>query len=68
MPGDDESDSMREIPNSLTFSQEQVNIILGHSLRSVYQDLLNTPVPEHLKALLDQLEQRRPPTKDDVVD
>lgn len=42
----------------LTFSQAEVNFILGHSLRSLYEDLLNVPVPEHLKMLLDQLEER----------
>ncbi|WP_244610314.1 NepR family anti-sigma factor [Microvirga pakistanensis] len=44
------------VPNSLTFSQQQVNFILGHSLRSVYQDTLDSPLPEPLKTLVAQLE------------
>jgi hypothetical protein len=46
--------------NSLTFSQEQANFILGHSLRSIYQDLLAAPMPEHLNALVDRLEEKYP--------
>ncbi|WP_410055137.1 NepR family anti-sigma factor [Microvirga sp. Mcv34] len=49
---------MNKLPNSLTFSQVQVNFILGHSLRSIYQDTLNSPLPEHLKTLVAQLEAR----------
>ncbi len=51
----------RQIANSLSFSQEQVNFILGHSLRSIYQDVLDAPVPDHLKALVARLEERYPP-------
>jgi hypothetical protein len=40
----------------LTFAQTEVNYILGTSLRAVYQDLLQQPVPDHLQALLDQME------------
>ncbi|KLK91732.1 hypothetical protein AA309_18420 [Microvirga vignae] len=47
----------RTLP-SLTFSQAEVNFILGHSLRSLYEDLLNMPVPAHLEMLLVQLEKR----------
>jgi hypothetical protein len=43
-------------PNSLTFSQEQVNFILGRSLKSIYQDTLDSPLPEHLETLVAQLE------------
>jgi hypothetical protein len=64
MHGDDESYTTNQIPNGLTFSQEQVNLILGHALRSVYQDLLKAPMPEYLKTLLDQLDERHSPPKD----
>ncbi|WP_262265641.1 NepR family anti-sigma factor [Microvirga yunnanensis] len=47
---------MNPIPDSLTFSQHQVNFILGHSLRSIYQDTLKSPLPEHLRTLVAQLE------------
>jgi len=40
----------------LTFTQAEVYFILGNALRSLYQDLLDQPVPAHLQALLDQLE------------
>jgi hypothetical protein len=52
---------MNDIPNGLTFSQEQVNFILGHSLRSLYQDALKSPFPEHIKTLVAQLEATFPP-------
>ena len=45
----------KQIPNSLNFSQEQVTFILGHSLRSQYNELLAAELPEHLQALVDQL-------------
>jgi hypothetical protein len=48
----------KQIPNSLNFSQEQVTFILGHSLRSQYQDLLAAELPGHLKALVEQLEKK----------
>ena len=51
------------VSNSLSFSQAQVNIILGRSLASIYQDLLNAPVPEHLKAIIDRLDERDTPLK-----
>ncbi|PVE21921.1 hypothetical protein DC522_23955 [Microvirga sp. KLBC 81] len=44
--------------NRLTFSQEQAIFVLGHSLRSIYQDLFSEPVPEHLQALAARLEQK----------
>ncbi|EIM26307.1 hypothetical protein MicloDRAFT_00028560 [Microvirga lotononidis] len=52
----DNREIMHTIPNSLTFSQEQVNFILGHSLKSIYQDTLNSPLPERLKTLVTQFE------------
>jgi hypothetical protein len=42
--------------NSLTFQQQQVSIILGHSLRSLYEDMLNAPIPDNLQTLTAQLE------------
>lgn len=47
----------RLVPNSLTFTQAQVNFILGRSLASIYQELLNAPVPERLKVILDRLDE-----------
>jgi hypothetical protein len=49
----------REDLNSLNFTQTQVNFILGHSLASIYQDVLKQPLPEHLKVLIDQLDQKQ---------
>ncbi len=51
----------REIPSRLNFSQEQVVFILGHSLRSVYEDVLAADMPEHLKRLVLKLEETYPP-------
>jgi hypothetical protein len=45
----------------LNFSQEQVVFILGHSLRSVYEDVLAADMPEHLKRLVLKLEETYPP-------
>lgn len=58
MQQNDHREMMKVFPNSLTFSQEQVNFILGHSLRSIYQDALNLPLPENLKTLIAELEAR----------
>ncbi len=52
------------IPNRLNFSQEQVIFILGHSLRSQYQDLLASELPDRLKALVEQLENGHSPPSD----
>jgi hypothetical protein len=52
------------IPNSLTFSQKQVNLILGYSLRQAYADVLATPLPHELKTLLVQLEDQADPELD----
>lgn len=43
------------VPSNPMFTQAQVNRILGQSLASVYHDLLKAPLPNHLQALLDQL-------------
>jgi hypothetical protein len=48
----------KRIPDSLNFSQEQVTFILGHSLRSQYQDLVASELPDRLQALVDQLEKK----------
>ena len=40
--------------NSVTF-QQQVTYILGHSLRILYEDVLNAPIPDNLQALAAQL-------------
>ena len=61
MQSDDHNAWTKTIPDSLTFSQEQVTFILGHSLRSIYQDVLNAPLPEHLQALVQRLEDKYPP-------
>jgi len=59
----EQRDPLNEIPNSLTFSQAQVNFILGRSIASIYRDLLNEPMPPHLQELIDQLEpESEPPT------
>ena len=42
--------------NSLTFQQQQVSFILGHSLRRLYEDMLNAPIPDNLQTLAAQLE------------
>ena len=54
-------DWSREIPSSLNFSSEQVAFVLGHSLRSLYDDVLAADMPEHLKALVLKLEEKYPP-------
>jgi hypothetical protein len=48
----------KQIPDSLKFSQEQVTFILGHSLRSQYQDLLASELPDRLQAPVEQLEKK----------
>jgi hypothetical protein len=45
----------------LTFSQEQVVFVIGHSLRCLYDDVLAADMPEPLKALVLQLEEKYPP-------
>jgi hypothetical protein len=61
MQQNDNRELMNTIPDSLTFTQKQVNFILGHSLRSIYQDALNAPFPEHIKTLVAQLEAKLSP-------
>jgi hypothetical protein len=51
----------RDIPNTLNFSQEQVVFVLGHSLRGLYEDVLEADLPEHLKTLVLKLEEKYPP-------
>jgi hypothetical protein len=51
-------DRCRESLNRLNFSQAQVNFILGHSLASIYQDVLKQPMPDQLRGLVHQLERR----------
>ncbi|MFC1456475.1 NepR family anti-sigma factor [Microvirga arabica] len=52
------------IPNSLNFSQEQVTFILGHSLRSLYDDVVTADLPDRLKALVQELENKQKPVSD----
>jgi hypothetical protein len=44
------------MPDSLTSSQSQVNRTLGVSLAQLYQPLIEAPLPDRLKALVDQLD------------
>jgi hypothetical protein len=55
MPIDEEQHEAKAVPKSLTFSQAQVNHILGYSLAKLYQDLMKAPIPEKLQALLDEI-------------
>lgn len=48
----------RDIPNSLNFSQEQVVFLLGHSLRSLYADVVAADLPDDLKAIVLKLEEK----------
>ena len=54
----------KQIPDSLNFSQEQVTFILGHSLRSQYDELLTADLPDRLKALVHELENKQTPASD----
>jgi hypothetical protein len=54
----------KQIPDSLNFSQEQVTFILGHSLRSLYNDVLATELPDRLRALVQELENKQTPASD----
>ncbi|WP_262030752.1 NepR family anti-sigma factor [Microvirga sp. Mcv34] len=51
----------RDLPSSLNFSQEQVVFVIGHSLKSLYDDVIAADMPEHLKALVLKLEEKYPP-------
>ena len=54
----------KHIPASLNFSQEQVTFILGYSLRSLYNDILATELPDRLRALVQELENKQTPASD----
>jgi hypothetical protein len=54
-------DWSRDIPSTLNFTQEQVVFVLGHSLRSLYDDVLADDMPEHLKTLVLKLKEKYPP-------
>jgi hypothetical protein len=54
----------RQIPDSLNFSQKQVAFILGHSLRSQYDDILAVDLPDRLKALVQELENKQTAASD----
>jgi hypothetical protein len=49
----------KQIPNSLNFSQEQVTFILGHALRSLYDDAVTADLPDRLRALVKELENKQ---------
>lgn len=57
---DDACGRTRGLPNTLSFSQAQLNAVLGNSLASLYRDLLEAPLPDYLKTLLNQLEEKHP--------
>ncbi|EIM31177.1 NepR family anti-sigma factor [Microvirga lotononidis] len=61
MQQNDTRDWSRDLPSSLNFSQEQVVFFIGHSLKSLYDDVLAADMPEHLKALVLKLEETYPP-------
>jgi len=61
MPVNDQFSRYRPELNSLTFTQSQVNFILGHSLASIFQDVLRQPLPENLLTLAQRLDRKRPP-------
>ncbi len=58
MQFDHRFDRCRDSLNSLSFTQTQVNFILGHSLASIYQDMLKQPIPAHLMALINRLDRK----------
>jgi hypothetical protein len=58
MPPNGNRDRAGYMLNSLTFQQQQVNFILGHSIQSLYQDVMREPIPIHLKALAEQLDRK----------
>jgi hypothetical protein len=58
MPSNSNRDRAGYMLNSLTFQQQQVNFILGHSIQSLYQDVMREPIPVHLQALAEQLDRK----------
>jgi hypothetical protein len=54
----------KQIPDSLNFSQEQVTFILGRSLRSLYNDVPATELPDRLRALVQELENKQTPASE----
>jgi hypothetical protein len=58
MPPDDNRNCIGSAPNGLTFQQQQTTFFLGHALRSHYEDVIKAPIPDHLQALAERLQQR----------
>jgi hypothetical protein len=58
MPPNDNRDHSGYMLNSLTFQQQQVNFILGHSIQSLYQDVVKEPIPAHLQTLAEKLDRK----------
>ena len=58
MPPDDNRNCSGSALNGLTFQQQQTTFFLGHSLRSHYEGVITAPIPDHLRALAEQLERR----------
>jgi hypothetical protein len=58
MPPNGNDDRTGYMLNSLTFQQQQVNFILGHSIQSLYQDVVKEPIPVHLQALAEKLDRK----------
>jgi hypothetical protein len=54
-------DWSRDNSSSLNFAQEQVVFFIGHSLRSLYDDVLAADMPDYLKTLVLKLEETYPP-------
>jgi hypothetical protein len=48
--------ALKPITDNLNLSQEQETFILGHSLRSLDNDVPAAELPDRLKALVEQLE------------
>ncbi|QRM32472.1 hypothetical protein [Microvirga sp. VF16] len=71
MAENNEQDSPRFL-NSLRPDQQQVALLIGHSLVDLYSDVLNAPLPPHLLALVGQLARvgprdRHPPREENGV-
>ncbi|QRM35119.1 hypothetical protein [Microvirga sp. VF16] len=61
MQNSNSDDRKQPIQNSLSLGQEQVAVFIGHSLRSLYGEVLAADLPEHLEALVLELEAKYPP-------